>query len=145
MDKRFLDPRRPKGKPTAEDQAEMLAPFEPEIPILPGSFVSHRWRIARVAGRCLAPVSSVHCRQPHTRTFLPAGFAMAPAALESTSLALAFGLDVFMTRVQPSRTFDLIPDDFPYGFLLTITLVLGGVMLALRRLEGRMSTSRKWA
>ena len=50
MDKRYLDPRRPKGKPTAEDQAEMLAPLEPEIPLLPGSYVSHRWQVARVAG-----------------------------------------------------------------------------------------------
>ena len=76
---------------------------------------------------------------------LCAEFAIAPAALESTSLVLAFGLDLFMTRVQPSRTFDLIPDEFPYGFLLTMTLLLGGIMLTLRRLEGRMSTSRKWA
>lgn len=70
---------------------------------------------------------------------------MASAALESTSLVIAYGLDIFMTRVQPSRTFDLIPDDFPYGFLLTITLLLGGAVLALRRLEGRVTTSRKWA
>lgn len=50
MDKRFLDPRRPKGTPSKEDQAEMLMPFDPELPINPLMFASHRHTIARVSG-----------------------------------------------------------------------------------------------
>ena len=58
---------------------------------------------------------------------------------------IAYGLDVFMTTVQPSKTFDLIPDDFPYALLLAITVVLAIAFLACRRLEGSVSTSKKWA
>jgi ER membrane protein complex subunit 1 len=35
-----------------------------------------------------------------------------PATLESTSLVLATGLDVWFTRAHPSKTFDLLSDDF---------------------------------
>lgn len=45
----------------------------------------------------------------------------APAGLESTSLVLATGLDLFYTRVAPSKTFDLLKDDFDY-YLITIVL-----------------------
>ena len=73
-----------------------------------------------------------------------AGIVTSPANLESTALVLAHGLDVFVTRVQPSRSFDLIPDDFPYALLLTITVVLAVAALALRRLETSSSVSKKW-
>ncbi|XP_050349636.1 ER membrane protein complex subunit 1 isoform X1 [Nymphalis io] len=44
-----------------------------------------------------------------------------PAGLESTSLVLVTGLDLFYTRVAPSKTFDLLKDDFDY-YLITIVL-----------------------
>ena len=50
MDKRFLDPRRPKGKPSAEDQAEMLPPFDPELPVVPEYVASHRHPVAGIRG-----------------------------------------------------------------------------------------------
>jgi hypothetical protein len=37
-----------------------------------------------------------------------------PAKLESTSLLLAVGLDVWATRVYPSKTFDILSNDFNY-------------------------------
>ena len=75
---------------------------------------------------------------------LRAGIVSSPAVLESTALVLAHGLDVFVTRVQPSRTFDLIPDDFPYAFLITVTLVLAIAALALRRVEASSTVTKKW-
>ncbi|KAH9639182.1 hypothetical protein HF086_014046 [Spodoptera exigua] len=51
----------------------------------------------------------------------PRGLHTAPAGLESTSLVLATGLDLFYTRVAPSKTFDLLKDDFDY-YLITIVL-----------------------
>ncbi|XP_075975797.1 ER membrane protein complex subunit 1-like, partial [Anticarsia gemmatalis] len=45
----------------------------------------------------------------------------APSGLESTSLVLVTGLDLFYTRVAPSKTFDLLKDDFDY-YLITIVL-----------------------
>ncbi|KAK9804018.1 hypothetical protein WJX73_002264 [Symbiochloris irregularis] len=121
MDKRFLDPRRPKGAPSKEDQAEMLLPYEAELPVSPLMFSSHQHSIARVSG-----------------------IVTSPANLESTALVLAHGLDVFVTRVQPSKNFDLIPDDFPYALLITVTLVLAFAALVLRNLESSSGVSKKW-
>ena len=75
---------------------------------------------------------------------MAAGIVTSPANLESTALVLAHGLDVFVTRVQPSRNFDLIPDDFPYALLITVTLVLAAAALALRRVEASSNVSKKW-
>nr|XP_049693308.1 ER membrane protein complex subunit 1 isoform X1 [Helicoverpa armigera] len=51
----------------------------------------------------------------------------APSGLESTSLVLTTGLDLFYTRVAPSKTFDVLKDDFDYYL---ITIVLAGLILA---------------
>lgn len=56
MDKRFLDPRRPKGTPSKDDQAEMLLPFDPELPVVPTLYASHRKTIARISGMLTADV-----------------------------------------------------------------------------------------
>ena len=61
MDKRFLDPRRPKGKPTMEDQAEMLPPFEPELPMVAEYVASHRRTVPRITGAYSLVHSCLHC------------------------------------------------------------------------------------
>ncbi|XP_013142194.1 PREDICTED: ER membrane protein complex subunit 1 [Papilio polytes] len=50
-----------------------------------------------------------------------------PAGIESTSLVLATGLDLYYTRVAPSKTFDLLKDDFDYHL---ISIVLVALLLA---------------
>ena len=40
--------------------------------------------------------------------------------MESTALMFAYGLDLFYTRLSPSKTFDLLPDDFPYALLVSL-------------------------
>ena len=61
MDKRFLDPRRPKGKPTLEDQAEMLPPFEPELPMVAEYVASHRRTVPRIKGVHGLVHFALHC------------------------------------------------------------------------------------
>lgn len=50
MDKRFLDPRRPLGTPTKEDQAEMLVPYDVELPLNPQFFATNQHQVADLAG-----------------------------------------------------------------------------------------------
>lgn len=50
MDKRFLDPRRPKGVPTAEEKAEMLPPYADELPFAPQLYASHKEIIEGLRG-----------------------------------------------------------------------------------------------
>ncbi len=50
MDKRFFDPRRPLGAPTAEDKAEMLIPYAAELPLAPQLFATHDRIVANLHG-----------------------------------------------------------------------------------------------
>ena len=52
----------------------------------------------------------------------------APALLESTSLILAYGLDMFLTRVAPSNTFDVLSENFNKAQLVFTVL---GLLLAI--------------
>jgi hypothetical protein len=121
MDKKFLDPRRPLGKPTEADQLEQLIPYHDTLPIMPTQYATHNKRVAHLKGT-----------------------ATAPAKLESTALLLVHGLDLFLTRIQPSKAFDSLSDDFPYAFLVLITAALLGGCFVLKFWDDRESIKRKW-
>lgn len=72
------------------------------------------------------------------------GIHTSPSGLESTSLVLIYGLDLFYTRVAPSKTFDVLKDDFEYWL---ITLVLSGLISAAyvtKRLASRKALRQAW-
>jgi hypothetical protein len=52
----------------------------------------------------------------------------APALLESTSLIFAYGLDMFLTRVAPSNTFDVLSENFNKAQLV---FTVSGLLLAI--------------
>lgn len=59
LDKRMLDPRRPKGPPTAEDQLEQLIPYQQNLVMSPLLYASHSKQVAQLSGVML---SSTACR-----------------------------------------------------------------------------------
>ncbi|KAI5633588.1 ER membrane protein complex subunit 1 [Phthorimaea operculella] len=99
----YLEPRRP-VTPTPEQREEGLIPYAPEVPLPSEAVINYNMTLHKV-------------RQIYT----------AAAGLESTSLVLATGLDLFYTRVAPSKTFDLLKDDFDYSL---ITIVLAALIIA---------------
>ncbi|KAI0651032.1 DUF1620-domain-containing protein [Trametes meyenii] len=122
--RRFLDPRRPKQKPTSQEVEEWLIQYDPVIPDDPKRILSHKYEVAK------------------TRHIVAS-----PALLESTSLVLAYGLDLFFTRVAPSNTFDVLSENFNKAQLV---FTIGGLVLALmvvkpivtrKRLQERWYTS----
>ena len=60
MDKRYFDPRRPLGTPTKDDQAEMLVPYDVELPFAPQFFATHEEQVANLKGDF---ASTIHTRQ----------------------------------------------------------------------------------
>lgn len=84
LDRRFLDPRRPHippgGKPTPAQAAEGLPPYAAELPLGGASFATLDHRVAGLRG-----------------------VVVEAAVLESTQLMLAHGLDLFYTRLTPSK------------------------------------------
>ena len=119
-DRRFLDPRRPLT-PTQEDREEGLIQYSDTLPIVPAAFATYNKAVARL-------------RQIET----------APARLESTSLVFVHGLDLFFTRVMPSRTYDLLTDDFSYGLLSLTILTLLVFTVVSQRMMGVKDLAFKW-
>lgn len=103
-----LDPRRPVGRdPTAaEQEAEGLMKYWPSLEIDPRSIVSHE--------RDIIGISNI---------------VAAPAIVESTTLVVAYGVDVFGTRVAPSGVFDILGKGFnKFTLILTVLALFGGVI-----------------
>ncbi|KAG5899737.1 hypothetical protein JTB14_006076 [Gonioctena quinquepunctata] len=72
------------------------------------------------------------------------GIEVAPARLESTSHILVHGLDVFYTRVAPSKTFDVLKEDFDH---LMIVVVLTGLIVGTyvtKYLAARKTLKQLW-
>ena len=66
-----------------------------------------------------------------------------PALLESTSLVLAHGLDLFGTRVNPSGTFDILSDAFnKVQLVLTIAGLGVGILVAKPAVQRKMLRAR---
>ncbi|KAI3435883.1 hypothetical protein D9Q98_001941 [Chlorella vulgaris] len=125
LDRRFLDPRRPiippGQKPTPEQAAEALPPYAPELPLSGSMFATLDREVKRLRG-----------------------VAVEAAELESTMMMLAHGLDLFYTRLTPSRSFDMVPDDFPYALLVLILVSMSAATLVLSAMQQRGVVKAKW-
>ena len=98
----MLDPRRPIGRdPTKTEMAEGLFRYSPYLNFDSRWFLSHR--------RDVLGVEKIQST---------------PSGLESTSLVVTFGLDVFGTRVSPSHSFDRLGKDFNKIQMLGTVLAL---------------------
>ncbi|CAH0547358.1 unnamed protein product [Brassicogethes aeneus] len=82
---------------------ESCIPYMPEVPLPNEAYINYNQTLERIQG-----------------------IAVAPARLESTSHVLVYGLDLFYTRVAPSKTFDLLKEDFDH---ILIILVLVGLVI----------------
>lgn len=120
VDKRFLDPRRP-TKPTPADREEGLVPYSEVIPVFPSSWVTHRHTVSRLRG-----------------------IITTPAELESNVHFLAHGLDVFVTRVAPSASFDALDDDFSHVLLVATLIALLVAVRVVTRLADDAEDDRAW-
>ncbi len=121
LNRRFLDPRRPVAKPTKADQAEQLMPYHPIVPIIPINILSYNKQIER-----LSKIVSV------------------PAGLESTTLVLGVGLDIFFTRAMPSQGFDILPEDFQWELVLIIMTALYVGQFMARKSNEKKELGKRW-
>jgi len=121
--RQVLDARRPVGRDStpAEKEAEGLIQYTPSIEIDPRSVISHQRNVVGVKDILTAPV-----------------------IVESTSLVVAYGVDVFGTRVAPSGVFDILGNGFnKVTLVLTVVSLLGGVLF-LSPMVRRKQINRTW-
>jgi len=96
-------------------------PYIPELPIPADMLINYNQTVRRIRG---------------IKTW--------PTRLESTCLVLVYGNDLFYTKVSPSKTFDVLKDDFDHWF---ITVVLAALCLAAyltKRLSARKVLEQAW-
>ena len=131
LDRRALDPRRPNLDENDKSRAarkrvereldEGLRPYAPFVPLAPRSVVTYDQQILKL--------SAIYATD---------------AKLESTSLVLATGVDIFGCRHTPSGAFDLIADDFNYALLLLLLLGLATGALLLRKAAQAKNLAIQW-
>ncbi|XP_023538600.1 ER membrane protein complex subunit 1 isoform X1 [Cucurbita pepo subsp. pepo] len=120
LDKRYLDPRR-SINPTQAEKEEGVIPLTDSLPIIPQTYATHALQVEGLRG-----VVTI------------------PAKLESTTLAFAYGVDLFFTRITPSRTYDSLTEDFSYALLLITIVALVIAIFATWVFSERKELQDKW-
>ncbi|GIY97460.1 ER membrane protein complex subunit 1 [Caerostris extrusa] len=120
LPKTFLDPRRP-ITPLPEHREEGLIPYLPELPVMSEGIINYNQSVLRVQG-----------------------IVTAPSGLESTCLVFVHGLDLFYTRVTPSKTFDILKDDFDHYLISVVLLGLVVLSYTTKRLAARKTLRAAW-
>jgi hypothetical protein len=117
----LLDPRRHSMVPPEKQREEGIIPYIPELVVQHENIINYNQSIANIRG-----------------------IYTAPSRLESTCLVLVYGLDLFVTRVSPSKTFDLLKEDFDY-FLISIVLVgLVTASYVVKHLAAKKTIKQAW-
>lgn len=104
-----IDPRRPVGRDpsAAEIEAEGLVKYTPAIFVDGRNLLTHERDVVGVIG-----------------------IVATPAVVESTSLLVAYGIDVFGSLISPSGTFDILDKGFnKITLLATVVALTWGVVL----------------
>lgn len=119
--RRLLNPRRPKYKPTSEEQEEMLVQYDAVLPDDARLVLSHNYEVAN-ARRIIT----------------------SPSLLESTSLIFVYGLDLFFTRIAPSGTFDVLSENFNKVQLVLTVAGLGIAIMVTKPMVRRKRLRERW-
>ena len=117
----MLDPRRPAPSTPGHLREPGIPPYIPELPVPHESILNYKEKVESIRG-----------------------VVTSPSGLESTVIVMVYGLDVYGTRLAPSKGFDLIKDDFDY---LMISAVIIGLIIAsfvTRRLAQLKSLNQAW-
>ncbi|XP_077460700.1 ER membrane protein complex subunit 1 [Stigmatopora argus] len=120
LPKMFLDPRRPEII-SEQSREENLIPYSPELIIRTEWFVNYNQTVSRVRG-----------------------IYTAPSGLESTCLVVAYGLDIYQTRVYPSKQFDVLKDDYDYMLISSVLFALFFATMISKRLAEVKLLNRAW-
>lgn len=117
----LLDPRRHSMIAPEKQREEGIIPYIPELPLQHEAMINYNQTVANIKG-----------------------IYTAPSGLESTCLVLVYGLDLFVTRVSPSKTFDLLKEDFDY-FLISIVLIgLTTASYIVKHLAAKKAIKQAW-
>lgn len=117
----LLDPRRHSMISPEKQREEGIIPYIPELPLQHESIINYNQTVAKISG-----------------------IYSAPSGLESTCLVLVYGLDLFVTRVSPSKTFDLLKEDFDYAMISIVLIGLTSASYIVKHLAAKKVIKAAW-
>ena len=117
----YLDPRRPNMNTPPEMREPGLPHYIPELVFPPEVILNYNQSIAGISN-----------------------IVTAPTGLESTSVVLVYGLDLYCSRVNPSKGFDLLKDDFDHYVIASVLVGLTAAAYVTRKLSQRKMTYSAW-
>ncbi|MBV96583.1 ER membrane protein complex subunit 1, partial [Eschrichtius robustus] len=100
---------------------ENLIPYSPDVQIHAERFINYNQTVSRMRG-----------------------IYTAPSGLESTCLVVAYGLDIYQTRVYPSKQFDVLKDDYDYVLISSVLFGLVFATMITKRLAQVKLLNRAW-
>jgi len=121
LHRRMLDPRRPNKEPSKTEKMEGLMQYFTFLFPPPITMVT--------ANRTVVGLEKIHAT---------------PAVIESTTLVLATGVDVFFMRTAPSKSFDLLAAEFNRPMLLALLVGLTTATVLASRLERKKRLAGAW-
>jgi len=117
----MVDPRRPALSTPAHLREPGIPPYTPEIPVPHESILNYNQSVESIRG-----------------------IVTSPSGLESTVLVFVYGLDLYSTRVAPSKGFDLIKDDFEHLMIAAVLVGLLAASYGTRKLSQRKMLNQAW-
>eukprot|EP00201_Polytomella_parva_P009509 CAMPEP_0175051584 /NCGR_PEP_ID=MMETSP0052_2-20121109/7888_1 /TAXON_ID=51329 ORGANISM="Polytomella parva, Strain SAG 63-3" /NCGR_SAMPLE_ID=MMETSP0052_2 /ASSEMBLY_ACC=CAM_ASM_000194 /LENGTH=1079 /DNA_ID=CAMNT_0016315899 /DNA_START=94 /DNA_END=3333 /DNA_ORIENTATION=+ len=153
IDRRFLNPRRPKKQKLSQEEVEDgLIPYQEILPFVASHFLTLDKSITglstggrgRRRGYGSGDEKGVGEEEIRREEIRGGGVTVAPVHLESSCHVLVNGVDVFYTRLRPAMAFDSLDDDFNYALLVVALLGLGAGAMALSRFSQRVVLKQKW-
>jgi len=117
----MVDPRRPALTTPAHLREPGIPPYTPEIPMPHESILNYNQSVDGIRG-----------------------IVTSPSGLESTVLVFVYGLDLYGTRVAPSKGFDLIKDDFEHLMIAAVLVGLLAASYGTRKLSQRKMLNQAW-
>ena len=116
-----MDPRRPSMTTPPEMREPGLPPYVPELVFPPEVILNYNQTLTRVQG-----------------------IITAPTGLESTSVVLVYGLDMYCAMVNPSKGFDLLKDDFDYLVIASVLVGLTAAAYITRKMSQNKALKSAW-
>lgn len=113
-----LEPRGPHILPGPDENS---IPYMPELPLVSEATINYNQSLARIKG-----------------------ISVSAARLESTTLVFVHGLDLFYTRVTPSKTFDMLKEDFDHWLIVMVLVGLIVSSYITKQLASRKALKQAW-
>uniref|UniRef100_A0A2K6T1T4 ER membrane protein complex subunit 1 n=1 Tax=Saimiri boliviensis boliviensis TaxID=39432 RepID=A0A2K6T1T4_SAIBB len=159
LPKALLDPRRPEI-PTEQSREENLIPYSPDVQIHAERFINYNQTVSRMRGIYTAPSgleSTCLVSRAHSCPVPPLGVHISllsrvrsgPLVVSSITIpsafqVVAYGLDIYQTRVYPSKQFDVLKDDYDYVLISSVLFGLVFATMITKRLAQVKLLNRAW-